>query len=87
MIRKLIGGAIGASLAKRHPGLGGLTGAAIATAVPFVIARVSLPAMVAMGVGGYLAKRYMDKAPAEPAPPPAPRQTPAPTPPAPPPAG
>lgn len=61
MIRKLIGAAIGASMAKRHPAAGGITGAAIASAVPFVIARMSLPAMAAIGVGGYLAKRYMDK--------------------------
>lgn len=65
MIRKLIGGAIGAKLAKGHPALGGATGAALATAVPFIISRVSLPAMVAIGVGGYVAKRYMDKREAE----------------------
>lgn len=61
MIRKLIGGAIGAKLAKGHPAMGGATGVALATAVPFVISRVSLPAMVALGVGGYVVKRYMDK--------------------------
>ncbi len=50
----------------------------LATAVPFVISRVSLPAMVVLGVGGYVAKRYMDKNAAEqaakPTPPPAPVQ-------------
>lgn len=61
MIRRLIGGAIGAQMAKRHPALGGVAGAALATAVPFVAKRVSLPAMVALGVGGYVAKRFMDK--------------------------
>ncbi len=61
MIRRLIGGAIGAKLAKGHPAMGGATGVALATAVPFIISRVSLPAMVALGVGGYVAKRYMDK--------------------------
>lgn len=61
MIRKIIGGAIGAKLAKGHPALGGASGVAIATAVPFVISRLSLPAMVALGVGGYVAKRYLDK--------------------------
>ncbi|KPQ32005.1 MAG: hypothetical protein HLUCCX21_02825 [Porphyrobacter sp. HL-46] len=61
MIRRLIGGAIGARLAKGHPVMGGATGAALATAVPFVISRVSIPAMMALGVGGYVAKRYMDK--------------------------
>lgn len=61
MIRKIIGGAIGAKLAKGHPALGGASGVAIATAVPFVLSRLSLPTMVALGVGGYVAKRYLDK--------------------------
>lgn len=61
MFRRIIGGAIGAKLAKGHPALGGATGVALATAVPFVISRVSLPAMVALGVGGYFAKRYLEK--------------------------
>ncbi len=37
MIRKMIGAAIGARVAKGHPALGGATGAMLATAVPFVI--------------------------------------------------
>lgn len=78
MIRRMIGAAIGARVAKTHPALGGATGAMLASAVPFVISRVSLPAMVVLGVGGYVAKRYMDKNAAEqatkPTPPPAPVQ-------------
>ncbi|WP_301751669.1 hypothetical protein [uncultured Erythrobacter sp.] len=78
MIRKLIGAAIGARVAKQHPAVGGATGVVLATAVPFIISRVSLPAMVALGVGGYVAKRFMDKNTAEqatkPTPPPAPVQ-------------
>ena len=78
MIRRLIGAAIGASVAKRHPAAGGVTGAVLASAVPFVISRVSLPAMVVLGAGGYLAKRYIDKTTAEqaakPTPPSAPVQ-------------
>jgi hypothetical protein len=61
MIRRLIGAAIGASVAKRHPAAGGITGAVLASAVPFVLTRISLPAMVVMGVGGYAAKRFMDR--------------------------
>lgn len=61
MIRKLIGAAIGARMAKGHPALGGATGVALATAVPFVISRVSFPAMVVLGLGGYVAKRYLDQ--------------------------
>ncbi len=78
MIRKLIGAAIGARVAKQHPAVGGATGVVLATAVPFIISRVSLPAMVALGVGGYVAKRVMDKNTAEqatkPTPPTAPVQ-------------
>lgn len=65
MIRKLIGGAIGARLAKGHPALGGATGVALATAVPFIISRVSFPAMIALGVGGYVVKRVLDQREAE----------------------
>lgn len=61
MFRRIIGGAIGAKLAKGHPALGGATGVMLATAVPFIISRVSFPAMVAMGVGGYVVKRVLDK--------------------------
>lgn len=60
MIRKLIGAAIGASVAKRHPAAGGVTGVVLASAVPFVLRRMSLPGMIALGVGGYVAKRFMD---------------------------
>ena len=78
MIRKLIGAAIGASLAKKHPAAGGATGVVLATAVPFIISRVSLPAMIVLGAGGYVAKRFMDKNTAEqatkPTPPTAPVQ-------------
>ncbi len=78
MIRKLIGAAIGARVAKQHPAVGGATGVVLATAVPFIISRVSLPAMAAIGVGGYLAKRYLEKNTAEqttkPTPPTAPVQ-------------
>ena len=65
MIRKLIGAAIGASVAKRNPAAGGATGVALASAVPFVLKRLSLPAMIALGVGGYVAKRVIDKAAAQ----------------------
>ena len=61
MFKKIIGAAVGAKLAKNSPALGGATGAALGAAVPFIISRVSLPAMVALGVGGYVAKRYVDK--------------------------
>ena len=73
MLKKIIGGVVGAKLAKKSPKMSGTTGAALGAAVPLVLARASLPAMVALGVGGYFAKRWFDKkAPAAPAPVPAP---------------
>lgn len=61
MLKKMIGAAIGAKLARKSPAVGGATGALLGAAVPFVISRVSIPALVAVGVGGYAAKRYMEK--------------------------
>ena len=73
MLKKIIGGVVGAKLARKSPKISGTTGAALGAAVPLVLARASLPAMVALGVGGYFAKRWFDKkAPAAPAPVPAP---------------
>lgn len=73
MLKKIIGGVVGAKLAKKSPKMSGTTGAALGAALPLVLARASLPAMVALGVGGYFAKRWYDKkAPATPAPVPAP---------------
>jgi len=76
MLQKIIGAAIGAKLAKNSPAVGGATGAALGAAVPFVLSRISLPAVVALGVGGYLAKRWLDKDTAEQAPQPAPPSAP-----------
>jgi hypothetical protein len=61
MLKKIIGAAIGAKLAKNSPAVGGATGAALGAAVPFVLSRISLPTMIALGVGGYVVKRYLDK--------------------------
>jgi hypothetical protein len=61
MMRKIVGAAIGAKLAKNSPALGGATGAALATAVPFIIARASLPSLVMLGAAGYFLKRRHDQ--------------------------
>jgi len=60
MLKNIIGAAVGSKLAKQ-PAKGGAAGAALATAVPFVLSRISLPAMVVLGAGGYLTKRFLDK--------------------------
>lgn len=61
MFRQIIGAALGSKLAKQTPAVGGATGAALGAAVPFIISRMSIPAMVVVGAGGYLAKKYYDK--------------------------
>ncbi|MBV7258716.1 hypothetical protein [Erythrobacter crassostreae] len=61
MLGKIIGAAVGGSVAKQSKSIGGTTGAVIGAAVPFVLSRMSLPAMVALGVGGYVAKKYFGK--------------------------
>ncbi|ABC64567.1 hypothetical protein ELI_12375 [Erythrobacter litoralis HTCC2594] len=61
MIGKMIGALVGGKLAQNARGIGGPTGAVIGAAVPMVLRRLSLPAMVAMGVGGYAVKKYMDR--------------------------
>ena len=75
MLKRIIGAAVGAKLAKNSPAVGGATGAALGAAVPWVIGRLSLPGMIALAAGGYVAKRYMDKREAEPARLPAPQAT------------
>ncbi|MDC0886535.1 hypothetical protein OAS19_01940 [Altererythrobacter sp.] len=61
MIGKMIGALVGGKLAQQSKTLGGPAGAAIGVAVPIVLRRMSLPAMAALGVGGYFVKKYMDK--------------------------
>lgn len=65
MFGKLIGAAAGAEASKFTSAFDGPVGAVMgALAVPLV-RRLSLPALVVLGAGGYFAKRYMDKREAE----------------------
>ncbi len=61
MIGKIIGAFVGDKVAKQTSGVGGATGAAIGVVAATAIRRLSLPAMVALGAGGYLAKKYFDR--------------------------
>ena len=61
MFRQIIGAAVGSRIAAQAPAVGGATGVAIATAIPFVLSRMSIPAMLVIGAGGYVAKRYFEK--------------------------
>lgn len=66
MIGKIIGALAGAEASKYTKSIGGTGGAILgAVAVP-VIARMRIPALLALGAGGYLAKKMIDKQPAQP---------------------
>lgn len=60
MIGKIIGAAAGAKVAKQTSSIGGPVGAAIGAAAPFVLRKMSIPAMLIMGAAGYGIKKYMD---------------------------
>lgn len=65
MIKNIIGAVIGAKLAGKTPradsAAGATTGAIAASAIPFIISRLSLPSLIAIGAGGYLLKRHHEK--------------------------
>ena len=61
MIGKVIGAFVGDKIAKQTSGVGGATGAALGVVATTVLRRMSLPAMIAIGAGGYVAKKMLDK--------------------------
>ena len=61
MLGKMIGAIVGGNIAEKTRGVSGPTGALIGAAVPAVIARMSIPTMLAMGVGGFFLKKHLDK--------------------------
>ena len=65
MLGKMIGAIVGGNIAEKTRGVSGPTGAILGAAVPAVIARMSIPGMIAMGVGGYFVKKHLDKKAAE----------------------
>lgn len=68
MLGKIVGAVVGGKIAERTRSVSGPTGALLGAAVPAVIARMSLPAMLAVGVGGYFLKKRMDRKAAGPQP-------------------
>lgn len=61
MIKNILGAAVGAQLAKNSSKVDNGTGAILGSIAPALIARVSLPALIAIGAGGYLLKRHRDQ--------------------------
>lgn len=61
MIGKVIGAFVGDKVAKQTSGIGGAGGAALGVIAASVLRRMSLPAVIALGAGGYLAKKYSEK--------------------------
>jgi hypothetical protein len=61
MIGKLVGAFVGDKLAKQTSQFGGATGAVIGVAAASVLRRMSLPMMIVLGAGGYLAKKAIDR--------------------------
>ena len=68
MIGKVLGAFVGGKVAQHVRGIEGPTGAALGVLAPALIRRLSWPAMIALGVGGYLAKKAIDTGPSKPAP-------------------
>lgn len=61
MLGKIIGAVAGGKLANQTKNIGGTTGAVLGAAAPFVLSRLSIPAMIALGVGGYAINRLRKK--------------------------
>lgn len=64
MIGKVLGAFLGGKVAQHTRGIEGPTGAALGVLAPVILRRLSWPAIAALGVGGYLAKRMADRRPA-----------------------
>ena len=61
MIGKVIGGILGAKAAEQTSSIGGAGGALLGAATVAVVRRLSLPALIALGAGGYAYKKYSER--------------------------
>ena len=61
MLGKIIGGVLGAKVAKRRGGVDESGGALLGVASVAIARRFGIPGMVAAAVGGYAIKRYNEK--------------------------
>ncbi len=60
MIGKIIGAAAGAKAAQQTSSIGGPLGAALGAAAPFVLRKMSIPAILAVAAGGYAIKKFTE---------------------------
>jgi len=67
MFGKILGAGLGAALSKQTRSIGGPAGAILGTVAVPIIARLSLPAMLTLAVGGYAVKKFADKGEMKPA--------------------
>jgi hypothetical protein len=77
MIGKIIGAIAGSKVADRVSGINSPFGAAAGVVTATALRRMSLPALIVLGAGGYFAKKVFDKKQAAPAKPvsPMPKRT------------
>ena len=61
MIGKIIGAFAGAKMAEKTSNIGGVGGALLGAASVAVVRRLSLPALIALGAGGYVYKKYSER--------------------------
>ena len=61
MLGKIMGAFIGGKVAEKTSGVTGPTGAALGVLAPAILRRLSLPAMIALAAGGYVAKRLDER--------------------------
>jgi hypothetical protein len=61
MIGKILGGIVGAQAAQHTSKVGGAGGALLGAASAGVLRRMSIPAMLAVGAGGYAVKKWSDR--------------------------
>lgn len=61
MIGKIIGAVAGSKIAEKTSSISGPGGALLGMASVAVVRRLSLPALVALGAGGYAYKKYSER--------------------------
>ncbi len=61
MFSKIIGAIAGSKIAENVRGIGGPGGAVLGVGAATIAKRLSIPALIAISVGGYFAKKHFEK--------------------------